>query len=387
MAMAMPMKRQMEECDGDLQVAKRGGGYGGPRQGLPCCLKILAPEALASAVIGKGGQVIKALRESTGTKLTFTGRDEIYPGTDCRVLTAQGESEEALAELAAQIVLKLSECAEATPSESLGSPGELRIKMLVPRASAGGLIGKSGSCIKQMREQTGAKINIAEPCEAGPQADQLLTVSGTALALEQVMAEANRQVQKVCAEPWFAPWAASSGAGAGHGKGGGRPGPQDAGKGGWGKSHVGHSGPPPQHRQPGPAPGPAYGAQRQPPPQTHAHPGAIGGSAQPQMIGGGSGGLVMDVMRSMPSHMLDDPRGFCLTCIVPGNLCGGLIGRGGVVTREVEARTGAKVAIREMPDGECRNMTITGPMQSAVAAYMLMMKRYLEVEAEAAALR
>ncbi|CAK9096462.1 Hypothetical protein SCF082_LOCUS45284 [Durusdinium trenchii] len=61
---------------------------------------------------------------------------------------------------------------------------------------------------------------------------------------------------------------------------------------------------------------------------------------------------------------------------------GGLIGRGGAGTKEVQMLTGTKIGIREIPDDpDNRSLNIAGPLANTCAAYMLMMKRYLDSEA------
>ncbi|CAL1132087.1 unnamed protein product [Cladocopium goreaui] len=62
-------------------------------------------------------------------------------------------------------------------------------------------------------------------------------------------------------------------------------------------------------------------------------------------------------------------------------LVGGLIGRGGAGTKEVQMLTGTKIGIREIPDDpDNRSLNIAGPLANTCAAYMLMMKRYLDSE-------
>merc|ERR1719171_1096173 len=95
---------------------------------------------------------------------------------------------------------------------------------------------------------------------------------------------------------------------------------------------------------------------------------------------------MMRVAETLPSYVMEDSRGFALSCVVPERLMGGLIGRGGAGTKEVQMITATKISIREIPgDKENRSMNIAGPLANTCAAYMLMMKRYLDAEAAAAA--
>merc|ERR1719261_2232949 len=92
--------------------------------------------------------------------------------------------------------------------------------------------------------------------------------------------------------------------------------------------------------------------------------------------------IMMRVAHGLPPYVMEDSRGFALSCVVPNRLVGGLIGRGGAGTKEVQMFTGTKIGIRDIPgDTENRSMNIAGPLANTCAAYMLMMQRYLDAEA------
>merc|ERR1719271_1305781 len=94
--------------------------------------------------------------------------------------------------------------------------------------------------------------------------------------------------------------------------------------------------------------------------------------------------IMMRVANSLPPYVMEDSRGFALSCVVPNRLVGGLIGRGGAGTKEVQMLTATKIGIRDIPgDTENRSMNIAGPLANTCAAYMMMMKRYLDAEASA----
>lgn len=311
--------------------AARGGRNTGTVATLPFVMKFLAPESLASAIIGKGGAVISAMRTSCSAKIALTEHGEIYPQTDCRVLTAQANAEESLNEVCRQIISKIVELVgSGGSSEGVGSENDFKIKVLVPRAAVGGVIGKAGANIKQIRETSGAKVSINEPFGSGPAAEQLVLVSGTAEALEYVMLEVNKQIQLLNGETWFQTWAASTG----------------VVPGGYGQMPMGGRGG-----------------------QGNYSPGID---------------TMIRVAQGLPPYVMEDARGFALSCIVPNRLVGGLIGRAGAGTKEVQALTGTKIGIREIDgDPDNRSLNIAGPLANTCAAYMLMMKRYLDAEAQA----
>jgi len=242
----------------------------------------------------------------------------------------------------------------------------------MPRAAVGGIIGKGGAAIKQLCEMSNAKISISEPNGSGPSAEQTVSITGTQQGLEYVMGEVNRQVQALNKEGWFQNWASNAGgvvASPGGGGGGG-----GSWSGGQAYSHLPLAGP-----TGGRGGGGVHGGG--------AHNG--GGAAI------GSGGAVsfkatgldqmFQVAQGLPPYVTEDSRGFALSCVVPNSLVGGLIGRGGSGTKEVQGLTGTKITIREIPgDPDNRSMNIAGPLASTCTAYMLMMKRYLDAEAQAA---
>lgn len=324
---------------GQSKKGSKGGSSGGATSNatMKCVMKYLTPEVLASAIIGKGGAVIAAMRTSTQAKLALTDHSDFYPSTDCRVLTVQADEQEHLTEVCRQITGKVVELSKGSGSEGvMGQDGDLKLRTLVPRAAVGGIIGKGGATIKALRDTSGAKISISDPIGSGPGAEQTVSITGNAEALEAVLKEVNQQIQLLNGESWFQTWASTSGAGAGSG----------------GYSMQGSSG---------------------------GHMGLAGNMHAPGVD------VMMRVAGSLPSYVMEDSRGFALSCVVPQRLVGGLIGRGGAGTKEVQTLTGTKIGIRDIPgDAENRSMNITGPLASTCAAYMMMMKRYLDAEASAA---
>lgn len=353
------MKRPFEGRGGD-EPRKKGRDAGT----LPCVLKFLTPEVLAAAVIGKGGSVISRIRESCQAVMGLSDKGDFYPGTDCRILTASTPTADLLVDVSRQVIDKLVECAEGSDAyaESVGEPNQLKLKVVVPKVAAGGIIGKGGQNIKQLREQ-GAKVHIDDAAVNSPSADQMVTIIGTANAMEYVMAAINREVQAVNTEPWFPAWSStpvnSRGSGDDYRS---EMSSQRSSWNGHGSSH-GH----------GYSEQPSYGGG-----------GGGGGPPRRQSSHGSSNTSLADlisVAQSLPEYVMEDSRGFALSCVVPEKLVGGLIGRGGSGTKDISARTNTEIKIRELPgDAENRQLNITGPLASTCAAYMLMMKRYLDAE-------
>lgn len=292
-------------------------------------MKFLAPEALCAAIIGKAGSVVKDLRSKYSAKISLTDAGDFYPRTDCRVLMISAASQETVDGLIKELVAKVVEADKAMDD------GELTLKALVPHAAAGGVIGKSGGNIKQLRESSGAMLKLENPWGKGPSADQVMTTTGSAEALEQVYSEVNKQIQLVNTESWFPTWASSSGTGRGDSES-------------WSDSYQGSSG------------------------------RGWGNDYYDQH------GLNMlwDTANALPPYVLEDERGFQITCKIPNNICGGLIGVAGSHTKQVSQWTGATISFRDIPgDDENRSLQISGQVMHVTSAYMMMMHRYLDVEA------
>jgi len=343
------------EAKGDGKVGTAGVGGGkdssGPRRtpgttnvSMPCVFKYLTPEALASAIIGKAGAVIAEIRTSCSAKIGLTDHGEVYPQTDCRILTAQANTEGALNDVAKEVISKLAELVKTGgATEAAGSEDDLKLKILMPRSAVGGVIGKGGAAIKQLRESSGANISISDTSGTYPAADQVVSISGSAPALTAVLTEVNRQIQMLNTEPWFSQWASATTASGGM------------------AGYAGLSG------------------------MAAPIPGLLPPQAIAAMQGSSYSGIntMTQVAQSLPPYVMEDSRGFALSCVVPNHLVGGLIGRGGSGTKEVQMITGTKIGIREIPDDpENRSLNIAGPLANTCTAYMLMMKRYLDAEAQ-----
>jgi len=311
-------------------------------------MKFLVPEPMAAAIIGRKGAVIAEMRQSSNARITLTEHGEFYPHTECRIMTTLAASVDAIEEVIRQLLAKLGDLqSNASAMEYITQDGELRVRTLMPRSAVGGLIGKGGASIKQLRESSGAKITISDVNGSGPSAEQTVGVSGSLEAMESVLFEVNRQIQQLYNESWFQGWATTSGG---------------------------------QYAT-------SYSAPSMPVPMVPGM-GGMGGMGQ---IGAGAHGynpqginIMMQVAQSLPPYVMEDARGFALSCVVPNRLVGGLIGRGGSGTKEVQQFTNTKISIRDIPDDtENRAMHIAGKLSNTCAAYMMMMKRYLDAEQKA----
>ncbi|KAL6783843.1 hypothetical protein ACKKBG_A03750 [Auxenochlorella protothecoides x Auxenochlorella symbiontica] len=139
------------------------------------------------AFIGKGGEAIKQLARESGT---IMGVEALVPGSESRVvtITTAAEGEEAAATLVAGLT------AAAAAITAGDKPSDSPLRLLVPGAHIGQLLGKGGATIAAIRRDSGADIKILPRGELPPAArvsDELVTVRGlgAAAALARIACE------------------------------------------------------------------------------------------------------------------------------------------------------------------------------------------------------
>lgn len=130
------------------------------------------PDRLAGAIIGKGGEQLKQTSTQAGCRVTMTSRE----GGSGRFAILQGTYEACLA--AEQL---LSEQVVKSAQEAEMEVGEATAVYLVRKVAAGAVIGKAGAQLKEIRETSGARIQLARdeaegqrPCQISGSLEQVL---------------------------------------------------------------------------------------------------------------------------------------------------------------------------------------------------------------------
>lgn len=124
--------------------------------------KILVPAAAAGRIIGKGGTTIAQLQKDAGARVKMSKASEFYPGTTERVCLISGPIEG---------ILKINDFF----MENFSSTS---IKILVPNSTAGMIIGKGGSYIKQIKEESGTYVQISQKCTDLSLPERCVTIVG-----------------------------------------------------------------------------------------------------------------------------------------------------------------------------------------------------------------
>lgn len=117
------------------------------------------------SIIGKGGEIINSIREESGAKIHIS--DGSVPE---RIVTVTG-STDAILKAFNLIAKKFEEDSPEKNGENSGksssasnsskAPSGTSLKLIVPASQCGSLIGKGGGKIKEIREVTGASVQVA----------------------------------------------------------------------------------------------------------------------------------------------------------------------------------------------------------------------------------
>nr|CAH8839828.1 unnamed protein product [Trichobilharzia regenti] len=143
--------------------------------------KILVPSIAAGAIIGKGGEAITEIQNQTSAKVKMSKANAFYPGTTERVCLIVGTIESIL-RVFQYISEKIYEKPESVPRT--GCEGRIpterhkQVKILVPNSTAGMIIGKGGSFIKELKDTTGVFIQVSQKSKELNLAERCVTVAG-----------------------------------------------------------------------------------------------------------------------------------------------------------------------------------------------------------------
>lgn len=160
--------------------------------------RIICPESRAGCVIGKGGSIVKSLRQDTGAKIMIAdaaegaddrvifisspiseiqnghakddidkskqdGKDDAYGKTEIKGDISVNEVHSPAQEALLKILEHMIEGGDLKGDSEEGS-SMLMTRLLVPSSQVGCLLGKGGKIIEQMRQESKAKIRIVA-CE------------------------------------------------------------------------------------------------------------------------------------------------------------------------------------------------------------------------------
>ncbi|XP_020896994.1 RNA-binding protein Nova-1 [Exaiptasia diaphana] len=333
-------------------------------------LKVLVPNYAAGSIIGKGGQNIAQVQQSTGARIKLSPNNHYYPGTQERIGLIIGEVENIITMLNFVVDKIRQEPQQAKMNANIQFDTERakQMKIVVPNSTAGMIIGKGGSAIKSYSEQTGARIQISQKDADSVAGERIVNVSGTE---EQVQAACSIIAAKVQEDPEHAlnnnimyTGLTSQRHANGHfgtnlqlgtlsGFGGiGLPGTTPGSQGTQGTSTANH---------------------------ILAQAALMGGSNPLSSALGISPPSTATTSTSIQSSAT-------LEITVPDELIGAILGKGGKTINELMQYSGARIQVSQkgefVPGTNNRKVVITGDVQAAQLAHFLITQRLQQVEAE-----
>ncbi|KAM5249341.1 poly(rC)-binding protein 2 isoform 10-T17 [Hipposideros larvatus] len=115
-----------------------------------------SPSQEVGSIIGKKGESVKKMREESGARINISEGN-------CpeRIITLAGPTN-AIFKAFAMIIDKLEEDISSSMTNSTAaSRPPVTLRLVVPASQCGSLIGKGGCKIKEIRESTGAQVQVA----------------------------------------------------------------------------------------------------------------------------------------------------------------------------------------------------------------------------------
>uniref|UniRef100_A0ABK0LBV7 Poly(rC) binding protein 3 n=1 Tax=Rattus norvegicus TaxID=10116 RepID=A0ABK0LBV7_RAT len=137
------------------------------------------PNTEVGSIIGKKGETVKKMREESGARINISEGN-------CpeRIVTITGPTD-AIFKAFAMIAYKFEEDIINSMSNSPAtSKPPVTLRLVVPASQCGSLIGKGGSKIKEIRESTGAQVQVAGDMLPNS-TERAVTISGTPDAIIQ----------------------------------------------------------------------------------------------------------------------------------------------------------------------------------------------------------
>merc|ERR1712183_682024 len=158
------------------------------RLGKEPMIKVLVPNDAAGAIIGKGGANLGDLKNRYGATIRISHNRETYPGTDERIVVLTGDVGQII-DLHNYIIDKVADARGGNTRSRDDNRGQ-QVKIIVTQNVAGLVIGKGGSIIKALKEETGAYIDLTGLDQSPVQGERILTIKGT----PEQRIEASRQI-------------------------------------------------------------------------------------------------------------------------------------------------------------------------------------------------
>ncbi|XP_031140149.1 poly(rC)-binding protein 3 isoform X1 [Sander lucioperca] len=142
-------------------------------------LRLLMHGKEVGSIIGKKGETVKKMREESGARINIS-----EGSSPERIITITGPTE-GIFRAFSMIAEKFEEDITAAMTNSnVTSKPPVTLRLVFPGSQCGSLIGKGGSKIKEIRETTGAQVQVAGDM-LPDSTERAVTISGTPQAITQ----------------------------------------------------------------------------------------------------------------------------------------------------------------------------------------------------------
>ncbi|XP_072573121.1 poly(rC)-binding protein 3-like isoform X3 [Paramormyrops kingsleyae] len=142
-------------------------------------IRLLMHGKEVGSIIGKKGETVKKMREESGARINIS--EGSCPE---RIVTITGPTD-AIFKAFSMIAVKFEEEINASMTNStVTSKPPVTLRLVVPASQCGSLIGKGGSKIKEIRETTGAQVQVAGDMLPNS-TERAVTISGSPEAIIQ----------------------------------------------------------------------------------------------------------------------------------------------------------------------------------------------------------
>uniref|UniRef100_A0A672H6C2 Zgc:110045 n=1 Tax=Salarias fasciatus TaxID=181472 RepID=A0A672H6C2_SALFA len=133
-------------------------------------LRLLMHGKEVGSIIGKKGETVKKMREESGARINIS-----EGSSPERIVTITGPTEEVKKKMSLSHNFILINVTSKPP---------VTLRLVFPGSQCGSLIGKGGSKIKEIRETTGAQVQVAGDM-LPDSTERAVTISGTPQAITQ----------------------------------------------------------------------------------------------------------------------------------------------------------------------------------------------------------
>ncbi len=157
-------------------------------------LKLLVSNGASGSIIGRSGSTISDLQTRSQSRIKLSQDGHYYPGTSDRVCLIQGSLSNASigAEMVLSKLYDLQSIQQLTSTlttkdqnETLpveGSPPSFIVRLLIPSTFCGKIIGRSGSNIKTLKDQSIVSYIQLSPKEHEYTSERIMTIIGPNLS-------------------------------------------------------------------------------------------------------------------------------------------------------------------------------------------------------------